>query len=389
MLFRSGWFDDVSDGPVTVTVSIRGTSGTTRAATDPSDGAWVLCGPPDFAPRVRAAVTMYDLLYDLGVRSIPIPTSNGLYANGQALAPMVALKNDYRPGADYEFPNATPSFDQDIYPILRAAYEFYWVTGLVTRKHESLMDASLGDPSPAALVDRQGVFVYLRPPLGINSSNGNRTMPHLLGDNPYPGQEPDAIRKLTLTRVQFALMRRWTDGNFIPPASKNTPPNPPALPPPQITPHGLDRAALENCVGGAFYPGIEAGWQIRNPQLYAEPFRLNLAALSPYLDENGAPENTPIGPGHFSRQMALPWQADFNDCKNEGDYGWWPSQRPDDALPYYNAPQRIDWARPDVKFDSGSQTSTHADMVANWWKFAFLIQQKDQIIETERNTPIP
>ena len=78
-----------------------------------------------------------------------------------------------------------------------------------------------------------------------------------------------------------------------------------------------------------------------------------------------------------------------SDCKNEGDYGWWPSQRPDDALPYYNAPQRIDWARPDVKFDSGSQTSTHADMVTNWWKFAFLIQQKDQIIETERNTPIP
>ena len=52
---NDGWFDDVSDGPVTVTVSIRGTSGTTRAATDPSDGAWVLCGPPDFAPRGSCA----------------------------------------------------------------------------------------------------------------------------------------------------------------------------------------------------------------------------------------------------------------------------------------------------------------------------------------------
>ena len=41
-------------------------------------------------------------------------------------------------------------------------------------------------------------------------------------------------------------------------------------------------------------------------------------------------------PGLFSQQMALPWQADFFDCRDgpmpDGNtamqYAWWPSQRP-------------------------------------------------------------
>lgn len=393
---NDGWFDDASDGPVTATITIANaptspgaTPTSTTVTLDGANGAWVLCTPPDFAPRVRAAVTMYDLLYDVGVRAIPIPTDNALFLGSSPLARMVPLSKDYTPNTDYEFPTTTPSFDQDIYPILRAAYEFYWVTALVNRKHESLMDPALGDPSAASLKARQGVFIYLRPPLGVNSPTGPREMPHLQGDDPYTGHEPDSTRKLTLTHLQYALMRRWTDGNFTPPASPGTPPNPPSLPPPAITPHGLDRAALENCIGGAFFPGIEASWQIRNPLLWAEPFRLNLAAKSQYLDENGNPENTPIGPGHFSRQMAVPWQADFNDCRNEGDYGWWPSQRPDDALPYYNAPQRLDWARADTNYTGSQSRTTHEDMVAYWWKYGFLVQVNDQIVETERTSPIP
>jgi hypothetical protein len=384
---NDGWFDDASDGPVTATVTIQSSSGSVDVPVDAAGGAWVLCTPPDFAPRVRAAVTMYDLLFDLGVRSIPIPANNGLYASGAPLANMVALSKDYTPGADYEFPNTVPDFNRDIFPILRAGYEFYWVTALVTAKHQSLMDPSLGDPSAAALKARQGVFVYLRPPLGVNSPTGNRSMPHLKGDDPYTGLAPDAIRKLPLTHVQFALMRSWSGGNFVA-ASAGTPPNPPPAPPPVITPDGLDRAALENCAGGGFFPGIEASWQIRNPKLYIEPFRLNLQATSQYLDVNGVPEGGTIAAGHFSRQMAVPWQADFNDCRNEGDYGWWPSQRPDDALPYYGAPKRLDWARADTNY-TGAQKTSHADMVANWWKYAFVVQQKDQLVETERTSPIP
>jgi hypothetical protein len=153
----------------------------------------------------------------------------------------------------------------------------------------------------------------------------------------------------------------------------------------------LDRAALENAQGGAFFPGIEASWQIRNPNLFKEPFRINLSAQSQYIGESGT-----IGPGHFSRQMAVPWHADFNDCRHEGDYGWWPAQRPDDALPAYGAAQRLDWARPTNAYSNQQQRTTHEDMLANWWKYGFIVQVNDpagvgqpQLVETERNPSIP
>ena len=47
-----------------------------------------------------------------------------------------------------------------------------------------------------------------------------------------------------------------------------------------ITAEGMDQAALVNCVGGAFYPGIEAGWLSRNPGVYSEPFRIKRGGTS-------------------------------------------------------------------------------------------------------------
>jgi hypothetical protein len=375
---NDGWFDDASDGPVTAIVTIDD-GGTQRAiALDAHGGAWVLCTPPDFAPRIRGAVTGYDLLFDLGVRSIPIPPENGLYDDGGPLAGLRQMKADFTPGADFELPETVPSFTEDVQPVLLAAYNYWWVDGLVTMKHNSLIDPNLANPDPQFQKDRQGVFIYLRPPLGINSQTGNRTMPHLLGDDPYTGSLPDATRHLTLTHVQFALMRQWANGTF-------TPPDGSAPPPPTITAHGLDRAVLENCVGGAFFPGIEFGWQIRNPSLFAEPFRLNLAAKSGYSGETQT-----IGPGHFTRQMAVPWHADFNDCRNEGDYGWWPSQRPTDVLPSATASSRVEWARPTGnQFGSGKQVSQHSDMVDNWYKFGFVVESGDVYVESERAAKIP
>ena len=77
---NDGWFDDASDGPVTATVTIR-TPGGTREM--PVDAAWVLCAPPDFAPRVRPIITLYDLLTDLAVRFLPLP-ANSLFAPASA-----------------------------------------------------------------------------------------------------------------------------------------------------------------------------------------------------------------------------------------------------------------------------------------------------------------
>jgi len=105
-----------------------------------------------------------------------------------------------------------------------------------------------------------------------------------------------------------------------------------------------------------------------------------LAAQSQYYGETAQ-----IGPGHFSRQMATPWHADFNDCRSEATNAWWPGQRPDSV--YVPATQqRIDWARPTKKYSSGGKSS-HLDMVNNWYKFGFVVFDgaSQAYIETERS----
>jgi hypothetical protein len=94
--------------------------------------------------------------------------------------------------------------------------------------------------------------------------------------------------------------------------------------------------------------------------------------------------------------MALPWQADFNDCRNEGNYAWWPSARPTDVLPTASARSRVVWARATNRFEGGNRTSSHEDMVKHWSKFGFVVEQTsgaldsdDLFIETERAATIP
>src|SRR6185369_2627811 len=50
------WFDDIADGPVTATVTINGID----VPMDEAGHAWALVAPPDFAPRIGAAVSLYD-----------------------------------------------------------------------------------------------------------------------------------------------------------------------------------------------------------------------------------------------------------------------------------------------------------------------------------------
>lgn len=395
-----GWFDDIADGPVTATVVLN----TGNVSTDRATGsAWVLAAPPKFSPKIYAAVTLYDLLLDLAVRKMPLP-STPLYKPGGPLARAPGFKADYTPGAQSEFPSTFPYFYDDILPILDRAYQYRWVTELVNQKHDSMnvmlaQNGTLLDPSAAGAKDRSGVFVYVRPPPGAgltsSSISGPNQMPRLQGDNPYIAQESISVQKQTLTHLQFGFLQQWArPQNGFDPGSAPGPSNDPLN---QLLwqVHGLDRAALEQGSGAAFYPGIEASWQIRNWRLYGEPFRINLDARSRYLDTNGVPENTPIVAGHFSRQMAVPWHADFNLCRSEeGSYGWWPSQRPtgvfaDTSTTNLNA--RVDWARPSPGLHyPNQQSSTDAEeMIAYWSKYGFVIEQPNgMFVETERATDI-
>jgi hypothetical protein len=415
------WFDDISDGPVTAVVTIDDGHGhQTNIPVDPAGHAWVLVAPPDYSPGLNASVSLYDVLYDMAVRELPIP-DNTLYHGG----PLDRLRilnerwdiweNDPSSTGGFEFGSFEPDYQTEIWPIVLNAVNYVYTTGLVNFKHSNMLSDPLGDPGPDAAHDREVFFSYVRPPEGADTlGNGPATMPLLYGDNWYIGNEnfsstfgqngngnpdsfvehgpravPKYVRYSTLTPTQYGLLRSWSAGNFIPPPGS-------IAAEADITPHGLDRANLENCIGGPFYPGIECGWQIRNPVLFIEPFRINHAATSQYVKPDGNLEATPIGPGHFSRQMALPWQADFNDCSKVGNLGWWPSARADDVFLHVEdrLNERVPWARPDDRWPSGSTTASYEDMVANWYKFGFILEGSDVgghyfYIEKERNEEVP
>jgi hypothetical protein len=206
--------------------------------------------------------------------------------------------------------------------------------------------------SPASASARSVIFDKLRDPaLPPNESSGESDMPMIHSDF-YPAEVNE-----TLTRIQYEMMRKWKDGEFI--DDWSGPPSASRL----ITPSGLDRSALETCVGGPFFPGIEAGWLLRDTYTYSEPFRL---------------DPTTLKAGDVTKQMALPWQADFADCKQEGELAWWPAQRPDDVFPEGGGPQ-VPWTRALI----GSKHSM-SDMVKNWHRLGFIVKSGSKYVETER-----
>jgi L-Lysine epsilon oxidase N-terminal/L-lysine epsilon oxidase C-terminal domain len=366
-----GWYDDVSDGPVSATIRFRnGTSvqvgGWTERAcaegrplADPG-GAWVVVAPPKFAPHLDPVVSLYDRMVDVAVKGLPFDRNSAYDTMGSHLWRVKQLKTNH----DYR-----PSFTHDIQPLLRRAFESRFVFGEAATNHYSVSPAVwaiLGDPTqlPDA---RSYIFRYLRPPFGVDvPESWTASMPMLFGDQYQGGRfseskAPDG-EFLALTDTQYDLLRRWSAGHFV--GDWNDAPEPPDR---TVTPDGLDRAALEAAIGGAFFPGVEVGWLVRNPAVYAEPFRFK-------HDET-------IRAGHFTQQMALPWQADFFDCAKEtvildvdeeepdtDVMTWWPTQRPDDVLPR-GASTRVPWAR-----DSDDvPIHTKEQFLLEWRRLGFVV----------------
>ncbi|WP_054813751.1 LodA/GoxA family CTQ-dependent oxidase [Nocardia arizonensis] len=286
---NDNWFDDTSDGPVTATVTLSG------GRPIPVTGAWVVVGPPDYAPAVGSIVTLYD------VQIAVARTAGWLPEPGEI------------------------SFTRDIFPILARAAGMRWVNDLARRGHgpgttgDLLAPAVLGklaDNGEAARSARARVLARMRDPEltgpdAVRQANLD-FMPQLSGDEGFTTAGVPSTWFAVLPH-QYRALRRWADGDFVADwAGVPSVPQAVVQLPVADQPAALDRAAGEACVGGPFFPGIEMTYTSRDPSLYVEPHRLR----------------ADLEPGDVTKRMAIPWQADFYECRTR----WWPAQRPDEVI---------------------------------------------------------
>jgi hypothetical protein len=256
-------------------------------------------------------------------------------------------------------------------------------------------------------------------------------MPLLAGDNPTSNELPSKF--LRLTDFQLFILRQWADGKFYNEIDEGWVPDA-ALDPFQPyrswqnrTPRDLDRGVLSNLLGGAFYPGGEVCWIIRNPSAYRQPYRLiadpdfyafgqtaanaNASSVSEqlYLAATGVAlsqrSNLARGlqPGDLTKYSALPWQADFNECTTQNidithelwntvrpgserdpwlerelktwDTLWWPAHRP---LQTYEVVS-LDGGQPTYRFlywARGVPQTLAGDlkMVTEWSRLGFVVR---------------
>lgn len=332
---NDGWHDDISDGPVCATVHLDGRE--LRA-----EPAWVVVGPPNYAPDLLGVVTLYDI-----------------------------LANTYI--GNWWEQKKKPSFTQDIYPILERFCTTQWVNqGFFNEfgwraPNEFLRQLDvLSAPGDDFAERRRQIFNQFRYPQQLNS-NLNLTVPNNTGFSAgssigqWPVYYGDAVTLsnvnpnayMPVTELMYQYLGQWAAGDFE--ADWEGPPEHPVSidqVPLQEQPATLDRAAMEFCLGGPFHPGCEMTWPMRNYTMYSEPFRIRHwpagGARSDYGDfllpeqvysQSGG--NPTVGgplyfqaPGDLTRWMAVPWQTDSASCRS----GYVPQYDP--YLPTF-WPQRV------------------------------------------------
>jgi hypothetical protein len=214
-----GWHDDVSDGPVTARIHLPNGS-----TVDDIKPAWVIVAPPDFAPEIQPAVTMYDIMLEVGIDHLGVPRPSQV------------------------------SFTRDVFPLLLRTQRLQWVNQAADWEEISADWQALADTSAASAQLRQKNAKLV---LDIEDQS-------ILSRFMFP------------KHLRWAL-NEWSAGRFS--SDWHGIPQPAT----SITAEGLTRASLETTVGRGFYPGIEAGILMRDPKIYAAPFdfRLDHSQLNP------------------------------------------------------------------------------------------------------------
>ena len=215
-----------------------------------AEPAWILVGPPDFAPGIGQVVSLYDTLWDVAGQNPAIAIPPLFMYTQEPLKRLVTFRtarSTYR-----------PEWFADLLPVLTNTVNVKFV-------FNASGSAPISHSGPTAALTSKaegGITQFLRPPAGNKLFMfGPQTMPFLYGDD-YLVTASDK-QALAVTPSQYENFEHWRDGKFDVGAPASG-----------ISPEGLDRAALQSCSGGAFFPGMEAGWMIRNPDIYDEPFRL-------------------------------------------------------------------------------------------------------------------
>lgn len=318
---NDGWYDDTSDGPVSARLILNGRVVEVAPA-------WVVVAPPNYGPQQKSVRTMYALMTDLAIRA------------GQLPAP------------------TTPSFQNDILPILKAMCDLQWMNAGFAAGFGYGMPQNFLAPDYLKRLAMPGdTYKELRRTITNsfrNPSDGDISMkpwPWVYGDAMDLPMPPVTNAMNALTETQLALLEYWAQGQFIadydPHAS-----HPKSIDevPVAEQPKTLDQAALEFCLADAFHPGCEMTWPVRHATMYTEPYRWRQRAAdnpepdygSTLTSAEALSYNGPLYgqfPGSITRWMAIPWQTDTASCRSGYDPQYdpylptfWPARVPNQVL---------------------------------------------------------
>jgi hypothetical protein len=370
------WHDDISDGPVHCTIEWKSGKKTEL-------DAWCLIGSPKFVPEIANIVTLDDTMYDVAVRHFDY-------------APQIFAKGKFNA-------NHVADFERDIRPILERPGAYRWVANLPSMNSLSPPPFDPKDKTAATATLRAAYLGLYRKPNPENklgpdnntlfSPGGFPLMPLNSGSNSVSNDGVDKF--LTLTETQYFLLGQWAKGKFnvSPPAADDI-----------VT--SLSRAAVGNCVGGPFCPGIEVTWNSRNPNIYAKPFVIRQRhdqdwyfknGLDPDIDETA--DRKGCEPGDLTKRMAIPWQADFFQCSIEfinftdptrnsddnDDFAvpptyysyWWPPQSPWQVITgdLTVAEQTVAGTPAGFQVGYSRGINTFAQMITSWYYMGFVVNQ--------------
>nr|CAG8466834.1 12191_t:CDS:10 [Entrophospora candida] len=318
------WYDDTSDGSIdaTVTITINGSEKTLK---NKESKSWVLVAPPKYAPGIPNLVSLYQVIKET-----------------QGLIPMNASNVEYY---------------RDIRPIFDTIHKNSWVNLMAFNGHglnskgyflRPELEKRLKDNTEQEEGLRKSIFSRVRKPDGIVNPFEKNGQAYEYFMPPLSGNSGDVVTSLpdtflTVTAGQYRLLENWARGDFV--VNEH---NEPTKYNYQFLREGtgrypkykkesngtseykefeevitdvsdqvknLRKAPLEWSVGGAFFPGIEMTYVAYYSYTFSDKYEFRI--------------NESIEPGDINAYMALPWQADFNECSDH----WWPAQRPDVVIP--------------------------------------------------------